>query len=121
MRCADNEWFFLHYFEIFTNKKITLNLETPKGQLEELKSEKDSQIAVKREFSDDNDDNDMDNMDFSSENNSNSYSQGKNLVQNVKDNLNTLSSSSYNKKKITLKRWWTPEEVGLFISIYNFY
>jgi hypothetical protein len=116
-----NLFFLEFFFSNYTGKPSIpfIYTETPRGKNDEAKSDKGSQIAVKREISEENDENDMDNMDFSSEDNSNSYSQGKNLVQNVKDNLNTLSSSSYNKKKTTLKRWWTPEEVSF--SIFNFY
>jgi len=38
----------------------------------------------------------------------------KNLVDNVKENLDSILQADSGKKKFTEKRWWTPEEVLLF-------
>lgn len=55
--------------------------------------------SVEEEDSDEDDDSDA-----SSEDN-------KNLVENVKENLDKLIQSNSLKRKTTKKRWWTPEEV----------
>ena len=36
----------------------------------------------------------------------------KNLVDNVKENLDSILQADSGKKKFTEKRWWTPEEVN---------
>jgi hypothetical protein len=36
---------------------------------------------------------------------------GKNLVENVKENIDKILSKNSIKKKTLKKRWWTPEEV----------
>ena len=39
----------------------------------------------------------------------------KNLIDNVKENLDSLLQNDGGKKKFTEKRWWTPEEVTFLI------
>ncbi len=45
-------------------------------------------------------------------------SDGKNLVENVKENLDKLIQSNSLKRKTTKKRWWTPEEVRNILSLH---
>jgi hypothetical protein len=47
-------------------------------------------------------------------------SEGKNLVENVRENLDKLIQSNSLKRKTTKKRWWTPEEVNHAFMPINF-
>lgn len=41
----------------------------------------------------------------------------KNLIDNVKENLDYILQTDGGKKKFTEKRWWTPEEVNCFVLL----
>lgn len=63
------------------------------------------------EESEDNYDDDSENEDDQS---SPDIAGRKNLIDNVKENLDYILQTDGGKKKLTEKRWWTPEEVTCF-------
>lgn len=70
----------------------------------------DSKKNEESEEEEDSED-DLDDYDSNHEQNIHGSASKKNLIDNVKENLDSILQADGGKKKFTEKRWWTPEEV----------
>ena len=95
------EWILTSNSEKLTNSAVADIMKS----LNESKSKQDMKIDDQYSDSSESDSDDL------SVNSLIDKKDGKNLVENVKENIDKILQKNSIKKKTLKKRWWTPEEV----------